>query len=900
MTSSVNTREIRPVPIEEEMKSSYLDYAMSVIVSRALPDVRDGLKPVHRRILYAMKDAGNDYNKPYRKSARVVGDVMGKYHPHGNAPIYEAMVRMTQDFSLRLPLIDGQGNFGSMDGDPPAAERYTEARLARSAHDLLEDIDKNTVDFQTNYDDTLQEPKVLPARFPNLLVNGTSGIAVGMATYIPTHNLGEVIDACVALIKNPEISLPELMNIIPGPDFPTGGTIMGRHGIMEAFRTGRGSMMVRGKTSIEKMKGDREAIIIHEIPFQVNKAKMVEKIADLVKEKIIEGISDLRDESDRDGVRVVIELKRDAVADVVLNQLYRYSPLQTSISFNMLALVHGRPEQLSLKRILEEFLSFREEVILRRTRFELAKAREKAHTLLGFAVAVANIDPIIALIRSAADRQEAKEALLAKAWDASVIGPLLSLVDEVAEQDKYKLSEIQANAILDLRLHRLTSLERDKIRNDLEEVVQQIQHFLSILASRQKVLDIMESELLEIRERFATPRRTEIEEGDSTLDIEDLIQREDMVITVSVGGYIKRVPLSTYRAQKRGGRGRSGMTTKDEDVVQDVIVANTHSRVLFFSTLGKVYQLKVYRLPLGTPTARGRAMVNLLPLSPSETISTVLVMPDAQESTDGIAEPFFMFATSIGNVRRNRLSDFENIPSNGKRAMKLDENEDLISVMLCTEAQDVLLSTQNGLTNRFNITDVRIFAGRDSNGVRGIRLQGSDRVISMAILDQGRLDMAERDAYLRQAMKLRQSQGAEDEGEIEEAGDESIQLSQERFQELNAQEQFILTLTENGYGKRSSAYEYRTTNRGSQGFTGIAVNKRNGGVVASFPVLPDDHIMLVTDQGRLIRCPIHDVRITRRSAQGVIIFRVDEDEKVVSVSRIPGGDEDDTAVNEEE
>ena len=900
MTSSVNSREIRPVPIEEEMKSSYLDYAMSVIVSRALPDVRDGLKPVHRRILYAMKDAGNDYNRPYRKSARVVGDVMGKYHPHGNAPIYEAMVRMTQDFSLRLPLIDGQGNFGSMDGDPAAAERYTEARLARSAHDLLEDIDKNTVDFQTNYDDTLQEPKVLPARFPNLLVNGTSGIAVGMATYIPTHNLGEVVDACIALIKNPEISLPELMNIIPGPDFPTGGTIMGRHGIMEAFRTGRGGMMVRGKTSIEKMKGDREAIVVHEIPFQVNKAKMVEKIADLVKEKIIEGISDLRDESDRDGVRVVIELKRDAVADVVLNQLYRYSPLQTSISFNMLALVHGRPEQLSLKRILEEFLSFREEVILRRTRFELAKSREKAHTLLGFAVAVANIDPIIALIRAAADRQQAKEELMACAWDASVIGPLLALVDEVAEQDKYKLSEIQANAILDLRLHRLTSLERDKIKNDLEEVVAQIQEFLSILASRQRVLDIMETELVEIRERFATPRRTDIEDGDSTLDVEDLIQREDMVITVSVGGYIKRVPLSTYRAQKRGGRGRSGMTTKEEDVVQDVIVANTHSRVMFFSTLGKVYQLKVYRLPLGTPTAKGRAMVNLLPLAPGETISTVLVMPD--EVNEGITtEPFFMFATSLGNVRRNRLSDFENIPSNGKRAMKLDEGEDLISVMLCTETQDVLLSTQNGLTNRFNATDVRIFAGRDSNGVRGIRLQGKDRVIAMAILDQGRLDMAERDAYLRQAAKLRQSQGEEDGApDMEESTSEIIQLTPERFQELHAQEQFILTITENGYGKRSSAFEYRTTNRGSQGFTSIVVNKRNGGVVASFPALGDDHIMLVTDQGRLIRCPIHDVRITRRSAQGVIIFRVDEGEKVVSVSRIPAGDEEEGDMDEGE
>ncbi|MBY0280536.1 MAG: DNA gyrase subunit A [Alphaproteobacteria bacterium] len=901
MTSSTAlVSDVKPVPIEEEMKRSYLDYAMSVIVSRALPDVRDGLKPVHRRILFAMKDAGNDYNRPYRKSARVVGDVMGKYHPHGNAPIYEAMVRLTQDFSLRLPLIDGQGNFGSMDGDPAAAERYTEARLSRASHDLLEDIDKDTVDFQSNYDETLVEPKVLPARFPNLLVNGTSGIAVGMATSVPTHNLGEVIDACCALIENPDLTLMELMQIIPGPDFPTGGIIMGRYGIMEAFRTGRGSIRVRGKTSIENVRGEREAIIISEIPFQVNKAKMIEKIAELVKDKIIEGISDLRDESDRDGVRVVIELKRDAVADVVLNQLYRYSPLQTGVSFNMLALVHGRPEQLSLKRILEAFLDFREEVILRRTRFELAKAREKAHILLGFAVAVANIDPIIALIRAAVDRIDAKQELMDRSWDASVVAPLLALVDEAPEATTYRLTEAQALAILDLRLHRLTGLERDKIKADLEEIVGEIQEYLSILASRQRVLDILRDELIQIKTQFPSPRRTEIEESDATVDVEDLIQREDMVMTVSMSGYIKRVPLSTYRAQKRGGRGRSGMTTRDEDVVSDVIVANTHSNVLFFSTLGKVYQMKVYRLPLGTPQSKGRAMINLLPLSPGETISTVLVMPEEKEEQ----EKFLIFATSLGNIRRNKLEDFANIMSNGKRAMRLDENEALISVMLAHESDDIMLSTRNGVCNRFHVTDIRIFAGRDSNGVRGIRLQGDDHVISMAIVGQGKLDMDERNAYLRQALKLRQAnQGEEEVGvedlEPQEGVDETYKLDNDRFNELSAAEQFILTITERGYGKRSSAYEYRTTNRGSQGFTSIAVNTRNGGVVASFPVSPEDHIMLVTDQGRLIRCPIHDVRITRRSAQGVIIFRVDQDEKVVAVSRIPAGDEEDEGTDSE-
>ena len=892
--------DTKPVSIEEEMKRSYLDYAMSVIVSRALPDVRDGLKPVHRRILYAMKEAGNDYNRPYRKSARVVGDVMGKYHPHGDSAIYDAMVRMTQDFSLRLPLIDGQGNFGSMDGDPAAAARYTEARLSRAAHTIIEDIDKDTVDFQTNYDETLVEPKVLPARFPNLLVNGTSGIAVGMATSVPTHNLGEVIDGCCALIENPDLSLPELMQIIPGPDFPTGGIIMGRYGLHEAYRTGRGTITVRSKTSIETIRNDREAIIVSEIPFQVNKSRMIEKIAEQVKEKIIEGISDLRDESDRDGVRVVIELKRDAVAEVVLNQLYRYTQLQTGISFNMLALVHGRPEQLSLTRILKAFLEFREEVIVRRTRFELAKAREKAHILLGFAVAVANIEPIIALIRAAVDRQQAKIDLMAKAWDATVVAPLINLVDEDSDhQNQYRLTETQAQAILDLRLHRLTGLEREKISNDLHEIVAQIQEYLAILASRQRVLDILKTELLEIRAQFANPRRTQIEDGDSSVEMEDLIQREDMVITVSLGGYIKRVPLSTYRSQKRGGRGRSGMSTKSEDVVSDVIVANTHDPVLFFSSLGKVYKMKVYRLPLASPQARGRAMVNLLPLSPGETITTVLVR--SEEASEG-QEPYLMFATSRGNVRRNKLDDFANIPSNGKRAMRLDDNEELIAVAFCYETDDVMLSTYQGACNRFNVTDIRIFAGRDSNGVRGIRLGKDDHVISMAVLTQGRLDIEERQAYLRQASKARQLANQSDEEVIiEEIEEENldVKITPERFQELAAQEQFILTITEKGFGKRSSAYEYRTTNRGSSGFASIAVNARNGGVAASFPVMPDNQILLVTDQGRLMRCPIHDVRITRRSAQGVIIFRVNDNEKVVAVSCIPAGEDDDSDEGEE-
>lgn len=902
MTELKQLSDIKPIAIEEEMKRSYLDYAMSVIVSRALPDVRDGLKPVHRRILYGMKEAGNEYNRAYRKSARTVGDVMGKYHPHGNMAIYDAMVRMAQDFSLRLPLIDGQGNFGSMDGDPPAAERYTEARLSKAAHAMLEDIDRGTVDFQPNYDDSTFEPKVLPARIPNLLVNGANGIAVGMATNIPSHNLGELIDACCALIEDPDMRVEDLMAHIPGPDFPTGAIIVGRGGIFEAYRTGRGSITIRSKTHIEEIRGEREAIIVDEIPYQVNKSRMIERIAEVVKEKIIEGISDLRDESDRQGVRVVIELKRDAVAEVVLNQLYKHTPLQTYFGINMLALHHGRPEQLPLKRILEAFLEFREEVILRRTRFDLLKARERAHLFLGLAIAVANIDEIIELIRKAPDKVIAKEQLLARAWNAETLAPLLVLVEDpdykLEEGSTYRLSDAQAQAILDLRLHRLTGLERDKIANDLQELADKIAEYLAILASRQRVLDILRAELLEIKEQFATPRRTEIEDGDSGFDIEDLIQREDMVVTVSMGGYIKRVPLSTYRAQRRGGKGRSGMTTKNEDIVNDVFVANTHSPVLFFSSLGRVYQLKVYKLPLGNPTARGRPMINMLPLAPNETISTVMVLPDEQELWD---QMFVMFATSKAHVRRNKLSDFLNIKSNGKIAMKLDEDETLISVKTCTEDEDIMLSTAKGKSIRFSVTEVRVFAGRDSNGVRGQKLSDGDSIISMAILKHARLNVEERDLYLRQASKARQLLGEEPiEGDEEDDNPELHpteiqQLLPERFQEIATEEEFILTVTENGFGKRTSAYEYRITGRGGQGVDNIIVNARNGGVIASFTIENDDQIMLVTDAGKLIRCPVHDIRIAGRRTQGVTIFRISDDEKVVAVSRIPGdsGDNDD-------
>jgi len=890
-SSSANLdQDIKIVTIEDEMQHSYLDYAMSVIVSRALPDVRDGLKPVHRRILYAMKEAGFDYNKPFRKSAAIVGEVMGKFHPHGDAPIYEALVRLAQPFSLRLPLVDGHGNFGSMDGDPPAAARYTESRLKRAAHYLLEDIHRDTVDFQPNYDNTTLEPKVLPARFPNVLVNGAGGIAVGMATNIPPHNLGEVIDACCAYIDNPDIQLEDLFQYILGPDFPTGAQIIGRSGLLSAYRTGRGSVIMRGHTEIEETGKDRQAIIVTSIPYQVNKARMVERIAECVHEKIIEGISGLRDESNRHGVRVVIELKRDAQADIVQNQLYKHTPLQSSFGANILALHHGQPMTMNLLQIIEAFIEFRREVITRRSRFDLRKARERAHILVGLAVAVANIDEMIMLIRHAKDPVTAREKMLERAWSIGDVGPFLKLAEPSVDltAGTYQLTDTQARAILDLRLHRLTGLERDKIGQDLGEVVDQIKELLDILGNRQRLMEIMREELLEIKEKFATPRLSEIVETEITTDIEDLIQVEEMVITVSHGGYLKRVPLATYRSQKRGGRGRSGMSTRDEDFVQDVFVADTHTPILFFSTAGKAYQMKVYRLPLGTPTSRGKAMVNLLPLGPGETISTVMPLPKDEASW---ANMYVMFVTATGGVRRNALSDFTNIKANGKIAMKLDEGDRLISVKTCADENDIVLATRLGKCIRFSVEEVRQFQSRTSTGVRGIKLAKGDEVISMTILDFVQVSIEERDAYLKQANKLRRENGNEDyEAEVET----NLTLSDERFQELAAQEQFLLSVTSKGFGKRSSAYEYRRTGRGGQGLANMELTAKNGTVVGTFPVGETDQIMLVTDAGQLIRCPVNGIRVAGRRTQGVTLFRVSGDETVVSVARIeePDGDED--------
>lgn len=903
MTSNSQTTatDIKPVALEEEMKRSYLDYAMSVIVSRALPDVRDGLKPVHRRILYAMHENGNTNDKTHRKSANVVGYTMMRFHPHGDMAIYDALVRLAQDFSLRLPLVDGQGNFGSIDGDPPASSRYTEARMSKAAHELLEDIELETVDFQPNYDDSTEEPKVLPARFPNLLVNGANGIAVGMATNIPTHNLGEVIDACCALIDNPEISDDELFDIVPGPDFPTGALIMGRGGAREALRTGRGSVLMRAKTHIENFRGDREAIVVDEIPFQVNKSRMIERIAELVKDKTIEGISDIRDESDREGIRVVIELKKDIVADVILNQLYRHTPLQTSFGVNMLALNHGRPEQMSLRGICSAFLEFREEVIGRRTRYLLRKAREKAHTTLGLAIAVANIDPIIQLIRSAPDRQTAKTNLTTQEWPAENVLPLIALVEGAypAGVNTYRLSDAQAQAILELRLHRLTGLEREKIAADLAELAKQIEGYLILLSQRQNILNLLKSELVNVKERYANPRRTQFEEAiHGSVDEEDLIQREDMVVTVSMGGYIKRVPLATYRAQRRGGKGRSGMTTREEDVVNDIFVANTHSPILFFSTTGKVYQLKTYKLPLGSPTTRGRPMVNLLPLTNGETISTVMVLPE-DENTWQSQDVFF--ATSRGNVRRNRLSDFTNIKSSGKIAMKLDPEEQLIGVSLCSETDDVMLSTFGGKVIRFSVTEVRVFAGRDSNGVRGIKLQNKDRVIGMTIVTGGDATTEEREAFLRQISKMRNADDAPelDLGTPPEAQSTVFTLTPERFEEMRIREQFFLTITEKGFGKRTSSYEYRVTGRGGQGIDSIVVNMRNGGVVSSTPVTDSDQIVLVSNTGQLIRCRVNEIRLAGRRTQGVKIFDLSNGGQVVAVSIIKTDEQTDNESDED-
>ena len=871
--------DIRPVSIEHEMKSSYLDYAMSVIVGRALPDVRDGLKPVHRRILYSMKEDGYEYNKPFKKSAYIVGGVMAKYHPHGDSAIYHSMVRMAQSFSLRVPLIQGQGNFGSMDGDPPASFRYTEARMSKAAHAMAEDIDKDTVNFKPNYDETLKEPSVLPARFPNLLVNGAEGIAVGMATSVPTHNLSEVIDACCAFVDNRDITVEGLMEYVKGPDFPTGGIIMGRSNILQAYRTGRGSIIVRSRTSIEEIRKGRMAIIVTEIPYQVNKAKMVERIAETVKEKIIEGISEIRDESNRKGVRVVVELKKDASPEVVLNQLFKFTQLQTSISFNVLALYNNRPELLNLLQIIKAFIEFREEVITRRSRYLLRKAREKAYVLVGLGVAVANIDEVIRIIRAAQDPKIARERLMAREWATKDIAPFIQLVTgESVEVPTYQLSEDQAKAILDLRLHRLTGLERDKILDDLKTVVAEIERLLDILSDKSIMYALLKQEMIDVKEQFGTPRLTEIQEGDFEHDIEDLIEREDMVVTVTMSGYIRRSSLSLYRAQRRGGKGRSGMATRDEDAVQDIFVANTHTPLLFFTTRGQCYQLKVYRLPEGSLQSRGKALVNLLPLEQGERIATIMPMPEDESQW---AEMFIMFATSKGNVRRNRLSDFTQLRSSGKRAIRLDDGENLIAVQPCYDSQDVLLATRNGKAIRFSVTEIRVFVGRDSNGVRAIRLN-QDEVVSMSLLNSIDFTMEERNAYL----KLRRLDDDSTMENDELSSDESILLSDERFKELQEKEEFILTLTDKGYGKRTSSYEYRVAHRGGSGVANIGLSGKNGKVISSFPVGHKDDIVLMSDASTTIRCPVEDVRICGRTSQGVIVFRLSDNEQVISTTRL--------------
>ncbi|MDJ0686645.1 MAG: DNA gyrase subunit A [Alphaproteobacteria bacterium] len=888
--------DISPVTIEEEMKRSYLDYAMSVIVSRALPDVRDGLKPVHRRILYAMKENGYDSTKPYRKSARIVGDVMGKYHPHGDTAIYDAMVRMAQDFSMSLPLIDGQGNFGSMDGDPPAAMRYTEARMAKSAEALIDDIDKDTVDFQNNYDDTTREPVVLPARFPNLLVNGGGGIAVGMATNIPPHNLTEVVDACIAFIDDPGIGQEQLLELVPGPDFPTGGIILGRSGIRSAYATGRGSVVMRARTHREEVR-NREAIVATEIPYQVNKSRMIERIAETVREKLVEGVADLRDESDRDGVRVVIELKKDAVYDVVLAQLFRHTQMQTSFGVNMLALNGGRPEMLDLKAIIAAFVDFREEVVTRRTAFELGKARERAHILAGLLVAISNLDPVIELIRAAPDPATARAGLMERAWPAGEVEPFIALIDDPGHgvvDGVYRLSETQARAILELRLQRLTGMERDKLVKETEEIAEKIRDYLEILQSRPRRLQVMREELIDVRERFGVPRRTTIEESEFEHDIEDLIQREDMVVTVTQGGYIKRVPLSTYRAQRRGGKGRSGMATKDDDFVVNVFVTSTHTPVLFFSSFGMVYQMKVYRLPLGSPQSRGKALVNLLPLQEGETISTIMPLPEDEETWNDL---FAVFATASGNVRRNRLSDFTNIKANGKIAMKLDEGDSLVGVRTCSEDEDVFLSTKHGVCIRFPVPDVRIFAGRTSTGVRGIRLGAEDRVMSISLMKHSDHTSEERDEYLKALAASRRLETADYAGDAErEQADRTLAalLEGPEMQAMQEAEELVITISNAGYAQLASSYDYRVTGRGGKGIGNMNLGKgEEAEIVASFRLDPaTDELVLVSDSGQIIRSRADEISTKRRGGMGVRVFDLDEGQRVVSVARLRETDED--------
>jgi DNA gyrase subunit A len=878
------------------MKRSYLDYAMSVIVARALPDVRDGLKPVHRRILYSMHENGLFPDRKYVKSARIVGDVMGKYHPHGDTAIYDALVRMAQDFSMRLPLVDGQGNFGSVDNDPPAAMRYTESRLARPTMELLADIDKDTVDFQPNYDGSEREPVVLPARFPNLLVNGAGGIAVGMATNIPPHNLGEVIEAAIALIDHPDLRIEDLMAIVPGPDFPTGAVILGHAGIRGAYHLGRGSIVMRGKVDFETLRREREAIIVTEIPYQVNKAAMVEKIAELVREKKIEGIADLRDESDRTGYRVVIELKRDAMPDVVLNQLYRFTPLQSTFGANIVALDGGRPLVMNLKDLLAAFVAFREEVISRRTKHLLSKARERAHILVGLAIAVANIDEVIRMIRGAPDANAARDSLMRRDWPAAIVASLMTLIDDprhrVSASKTARLSAEQARAILDLRLQRLTALGRDEIAAELDKLAAEITDYLDILRSRARIQSIVKHELEAVKAEYATPRRTVIVDQEDEVEDEDLIQREDMVVTVSHLGYIKRVPLSTYRSQKRGGKGRAGMQTRDEDFVTRLFVASTHAPVLFFSSRGQVYKEKVWRLPAAAPQARGKALINILPLEQGERITTIMPLPEDESSWEALD---VMFATTGGKVRRNKLSDFIQVNRTGKLAMRLEDGEAIVDVQICTDRDDVLLTSANAQCIRFAVTDVRVFKGRDSMGVRGLALDPDDKVISLSILRHVEATAEERAAYLRRASAVRRGTNGDTPEEITDAEEAigAIELGEMQYVQMSAQEQFVLTLSEKGYGKRTSSYEYRITGRGGKGIAAMniwdrdgTIRKKIGRLVASFPVEESDQIMLVTDGGQLIRCPVDGIRIAGRGTQGVIVFDTAESERVVSVERL--------------
>ena len=847
MTDDNQNNNHETIAIADELRKSYLDYAMSVIVSRALPDVRDGLKPVHRRILYAMIEGGYDWSKPYKKSARIVGDVMGNYHPHGDAAIYDAMVRLAQDFSMRVPLIDGQGNFGSMDGDPAAAMRYTEARLAKVSEFLLRDINYDTVDYSPNYDESQLEPVVLPAEYPNLLVNGAGGIAVGMATNIPPHNPSEVIDACISYVDNPDITVDELMNIVPGPDFPTGALIMGQGGIRSAYETGKGSIVMRSKAEILE-NNNRYQIIFSEIPYQVNKAQLLERVGELVREKTIEGIQDLRDESDRDGLRVVVDIKRDADANVILNQLFRHTRFQTAFSVNLLALNNGRPEQMGLKQVISAFVSFREEVIYKRTRFHLKKARERAHILAGLMVALTSIDEVITLIRSAPDAETAKKSLTSRAWPVSEIEEFIKLIDDpehVVKESKYYLSEIQAKAILELRLQRLTGMEREKLSQETEEIANKITEYLEILSSREVLLNILKSELLSTKEKMDGVRRTFISDHAIDADDEDLIQQEEMVVTVSHRGYIKRVPLDSYRAQRRGGKGKAGMKTRDEDFVTRLFIANTHTPILFFTSAGIVHQLKCYKLPVTSPTSMGKAMINLLPISTDENIQTIMPMPNETEKWDSLS---VVFATSSGSVRRNKLSDFTNIRSNGKIAMKLGPTDRLIGVAPCNDESDIMLASNKGKAIRFATKDLRVFNSRDSMGVRGIKLKENDYVVSLSVL-------------------------TDDERE------------------------FILAVTENGFGKRSKSSEYRRTGRGGQGIANIEISKKNGNVITSFPVLEGEQLMLATDHGKIIRISVdggegNTIRVAGRKTQGVNLFTLGEGEKVVSVDRVKEDDED--------